>query len=378
MFNADIRQWKTVKEFEDYLDTVTKPIWAQGVVFHHTWKPVQSDWRGQTTMNGLKTYYEKLGWTAGPHLFVCLGSPNKDNDGIWQLTPLNLKGVHAGDCNSTTWGVEIVGNFDIAPWPDDLKTFNYDLFAVLLRKLNVKSVNISSLRGHRECNSPKSCPGKMINTDVVRNDMQSILFPNSTIVTRDSTIISAPRCTQAEAFAYLKGRSGWYTDSELQSIIIPAYFSFSESVGVDPCVAIAQMVHETGYLTSWWSNRPRRNPAGIGVTGQTRTIPPPPAEASDWAYNDKTKKWQKGLSFPSWDKDAVPAHIARLLGYATKYGERTDAQQVFITHYTSSRPLPDRVVGCAPTLAGLEGTWAFPGKGYADKLAEHANAIIRL
>ena len=37
---------------------------------------------------------------------------------------------------------------------------------------------------------------------------------------------------------------------------------------LDPLVAVAQMVLETGNLTSFWSQTPRRNPAGIGVTGE--------------------------------------------------------------------------------------------------------------
>jgi hypothetical protein len=88
--------------------------------------------------------------------------------------------------------------------------------------------------------------------------------------------------------------------------------------------------------------------------------------------------WHKGLSYATFDKDAVPAHISRLLAYATVPIQRTAEQQRYIDTYTKSRPVPDRVNGIAPTLAGLEGTWAFPGKGYADKIASHANGIIRM
>jgi hypothetical protein len=138
------------------------------------------------------------------------------------------------------------------------------------------------------------------------------------------------------------------------------------------------MIHETGYLTSWWSNRPRRNPAGIGVTGQMSNKQPPPEDIQNWAYDAKIKKWRKGLSFTAWDKTAVPAHIARLLGYALKPEEQSTVQKAYVEKYTKARPIPPKVIGCAPTLAGLEGTWAYPGKGYADKLALQANNIIRL
>ena len=377
MFLEKPIQYKSVAEFEEYLNSMEKPNWVKTLVIHHTWKPVQSDWNGEKTMIGLQNYYKKLGWTAGPHMFVCVGSPNPANDGIWILSPLDSPGIHAGDCNSVSWGMEIVGNFDVMPWPATLKTFLYDLFPVLLKKLEAKSITLETMKGHRECNSPKTCPGKQINMDLVRSDVQQIMFPNKNLVTRNSSIISPPRCTLDESVKYLDER-GWYTKNELQNIILKAYFVESEKVGVDPCVAIAQMVHETGYLSSWWSNRPRRNPAGIGVTGQTSSVQPKPEDLVNWAYNTSTQMWHKGLSYATFDKDAVPAHISRLLAYATVPIQRTSEQQRYIDTYTKSRPVPDRVNGIAPTLAGLEGTWAFPGKGYADKIASHANGIIRM
>lgn len=375
MFNADIKQFKTVAEFESHIKMLALPDWTKGVVIHHTWKPVPTDWRGEKTMNALKKYYEGLTWNAGPHLFICIGSPNPADDGIWQLTPLNAKGIHAGECNNTTWGVEIVGNYDLAPWSKELKKLVYETLAVLLQKINVKSVVKAVLRGHRECNSPKTCPGSKIDMDVVRNEMQQVLFPSSHIVSRESTIVHAPRCTIENAVNYLKNKNGWYTENELSTIIVPAYFRYGQEMGIDPCIAIAQLVHETGFLTSWWSNRPRRNPAGIGVTGQTSNTPP--NDDKNWAYNPQNQKWHKGLSFASWENNAVPSHIARLFVYSVPSQFWTKVQTEFVAKYTADRPVPPKFMGCAPTLAGLEGTWAFPGKGYADKLALHANGIIR-
>jgi hypothetical protein len=376
MFQANIQQWKTTEEFAAYLQTLSKPSWAKAVVVHHTWKPVESQWRGRATMDGLKRYYEQqMRWNAGPHLFVCVGAPNPADDGIWMLTPLDVVGIHAGSCNSSSWGVEVVGNFDQAPWSVALSTFMHDLLAVLLRKLEAKSVTEKTLRGHRECNSPKTCPGKQINMDALRDTMQQILFPNKEVVSRNSSILSPARCSEAKAFAYLNGRGGWYSDNELKTVIVPAYYRHASIVKVDPAVAIAQMIHETGFLTSWWSNRPRRNPAGIGVTGQSSIEEPD--NLLEWAYNERTKKWHKGLSFMTWESHAIPAHIARLLAYATKPIDRNSEQQQFIDKYTKERPVPVSVIGKSPTLAGLEATWAYPGVGYADKLALHVNTMMR-
>ena len=378
MFAKEMIHFPNVTDFEKYLSDIVKPEWTKTLVIHHTWKPVESDWNGMSTMKGIKNYYEKLGWDSGPHLFVCIGSPDAKNDGIWLMSNLEEKGIHANECNSVSWGLEIVGNYDVKPWSDKLKKYLYELFPVILKKLEITSVTMKNLKGHRECNSPKTCPGKKIDMDVVRNDVQKIMFPAIGVVTRDTAIMGESLCTLSQATEYLSKASGWYTKDELNNIILKAYFDEGKITGVNPCLAIAQMVHETGFLTSWWSNRPRRNPAGIGVTGQTSSTQPKPEDSSMWAYNTSTQMWHKGMSFVDFDKTAVPAHMARLLGYAINPVSRTPEQQKYINLHTKGRPLPDRVNGCAPTLAGLEGTWAFPGKGYADKIANHANAIIRL
>jgi hypothetical protein len=111
------------------------------------------------------------------------------------------------------------------------------------------------------------------------------------------------------------------------------------------------MVLETGNLTSRWSQPPRRNPAGIGVTGEPGV----------------------GISFPSWDA-AVRAHVGRLLACAIAKGKGNAVQRALIKEALEVRPLPNNRRGCAPTLAGLAGTWA-ADKKYSGKIARLANEI---
>ena len=92
-------------------------------------------------------------------------------------------------------------------------------------------------------------------------------------------------------------------------------------------IMIAQMIHETGALTSWWSQRPRRNPAGIGVTGQTR--PEKPATGA-WQFDEQAGIWKEGVAFPSWKDDSIPAHVGRMLAYALKDSQANDAQRALI------------------------------------------------
>jgi hypothetical protein len=171
-------------------------------------------------------------------------------------------------------------------------------------------------------------------------------------VTPDSTLRSPARAQAGRAGRYLLARQhGGYTDGDVRRIV-ELYYTTAEPVGLDPLLAIAQMAEETGHLTSFWSQRPRRNLAGIGVTGEPGA----------------------GLSFPDLGT-AVRAHTGRLLAYALPSGAGDDAQNQLIKEALSFRPLPDSLRGAAPTLTGLAGTWAADPR-YAVKVAGVANEIL--
>ena len=154
--------------------------------------------------------------------------------------------------------------------------------------------------------------------------------------------------------------------------IVAAYQRHGESVGLDWFLALAQMAHETGSLSSWWSGRPRRNPAGIGVTGETRDGlqdgSAGPAPGRDWAWDDLWKKWRAGVSFPTWADHAVPAHLGRLLAYALRDEDASDLQRQMIAYALSYRSLPSAYRGAAPTILGLNGRWAVPGTDYGQRI----------
>jgi hypothetical protein len=190
----------------------------------------------------------------------------------------------------------------------------------------------------------------------------------------DSPILSASiQGTPDQCSRFILSRPhGEYNEVDVTTGIVSAYFAVCASVGMDPVMLLAQMIHETGCLTSWWSQRPRRNPAGIGVTG--RTSPSQPATGA-WALHDAV--WAEGVSFPSWKDDSIPAHAGRLLAYAMRDDQANPAQQTMIARAMSYRPLPANFRGVAPSWRGLNGRWAVPGTTYADKIAEIANAIIR-
>ena len=172
-------------------------------------------------------------------------------------------------------------------------------------------------------------------------------------VTPQSALLAKPRATRKTIERYLLSRQhGGYSDDEVKKIL-GTYMDTCKKAGLDPLLVVSQMVLETGNLMSHWSQPPRRNPAGIGVTGQPGA----------------------GNSFSNWDK-AVRAHVGRLLAYALPAGGETEAQRSLVAEALKVRPLPDDRRGRAPTLKGLAGSWAMDRK-YADKISGIANEIRR-
>jgi hypothetical protein len=126
-------------------------------------------------------------------------------------------------------------------------------------------------------------------------------------VTTKTKLLAKSRATQKALESYMLARKhGRYSDDEVRAILA-SYTTTATEAGLDPLLVVSQMVLETGNLTSHWSQRPRRNPAGIGVTGKPGA----------------------GVSFASWD-DAVHAHVGRLLAYALPKGRENAAQRALI------------------------------------------------
>jgi hypothetical protein len=176
--------------------------------------------------------------------------------------------------------------------------------------------------------------------------------PAKTVVRANTTLLAQPRSTRKALERYMLARKhGSYDDGEVRDIIA-LYWSASKDAGLDPLLVVSQMVLETGNLTSRWSQPPRRNPAGIGVTGAPGV----------------------GISFASWD-DAVTAHVGRLLAYAVPKGkESSAAQRRLIDTALKVRPLPDNRRGRAETLEGLAGSWAMD-LAYTGKIVRIANEV---
>lgn len=373
-FAEDIRRWATPADLAAHLarhDPAIAP-WARGLCWHHTLIPRLNQWRGRASVEGARNFYIGKGWTSGPHLFLAAGSTNPAHDGIWQLTSIDTPGTHAGRCNASHIGIEIVGDYDRQPWSYATAELVYGVSTALLNWRDL-GVSPQTVKGHKECLKNKSCPGTAINLDAARAELAARMTLAALVppppLTADSPIIAPPSCTQAQAARYILARSHrHYTSADIQLTILPAYWETCERGGVNPHIAVAQMIHETANLSSDWCARPYRNPVGIGVTGA----------------------FGAGATFVSWAGHAIPAHIGRLLAYALPPGERTTNQYDLIEQALAVRPLSVACQGSAPTPR-LLGTGPNPVKGcgwagkddteglvYGEKIAAIANAMTRI
>lgn len=177
------------------------------------------------------------------------------------------------------------------------------------------------------------------------------------VSSRSQLVTAQPRVSLDQLAVAYAGKAGpgprWgeYTSADV-TVILGQYLALHRECGVDPLLAVAQMSLETAWLTSWWSQRPRRNPAGIGVTGLPGA----------------------GVSFPSWTA-STRAHAGRLLAYALPLDTGSTVQRALIAEALAWRPLPDAKRGTGVTLGGLARSWA-ADPDYAVKIARIANQIL--
>jgi hypothetical protein len=183
----------------------------------------------------------------------------------------------------------------------------------------------------------------------------------------DMPILGPASGSAQQAIAWLAPRTTQYTPYDVETIV-NAYAQLGASVEMDWFLALAQLAHETGSLTSWWSQRPRRNPAGIGVTGRTQPGTPDTPPPGSWQWDDAAGVWREGLAFPTWVDHAIPAHLGRLLAYALRDDQANAAQRALIAEALAYRPLPASYRGSAPTIVGLNGRWAVPGTDYGQQI----------
>ncbi len=168
------RVW-TPAELKQYLGTLDKPAWATSITFHHTGVPsLEQRPRGflPNHMTNLQNYYQVTnGWSAGPHLFI-------DEDQCWGMSDFRQHGVHAKSFNSSSIGIEVLGNYDVESPNTGRGQQCWSIAAAagkaLLDWLGLQP-SVLTVNFHRDDpKTTKTCPGTLVDKNWVIEQMNAV------------------------------------------------------------------------------------------------------------------------------------------------------------------------------------------------------------
>lgn len=310
---------------------------------------------------------------------------------IYQIAPDNTRAWHVGICqmpdgetdgNGYSLGIEME-HLNEPDYPEVQLNATAELTHNLMQKYSIPGKFVIS---HASCARPGPNKRKVDPVHFDWGDFWTRILAVATPTppkpdgpasifpyTAYSPLLSIPPIDGKKIGEHIaaKHKSPYYTPVDIK-LIVSYYVKYGEKSGIDWLLALSQSIHETGWFTSWWSARPRRNPAGIGVTGQISAKKP--ADPQNWFLYGGL--WRRGYSYESWDI-SVQHHIARLLCYALKDEEMTDVQREMSSILIDKSRLT-RIRGCARQLIGLNGVWAVPGRTYAQTIALIANSLTKV
>lgn len=177
--------WPAVKrafkqeEFAKYVKDLPLAKWRPNkIVWHNTAAPSLAQWiksakadgdrglvSGISRIQSLEAFFKDNNhWSGCPHLFVA-------NDFIWVMNQLTAPGVHSPSWNSTSIGIEMIGDFAVED--DDagegLKVKNNTIFATAILCSAFGLEPSTAIFLHKQ--DPKTthdCPGKDIAVDKLK------------------------------------------------------------------------------------------------------------------------------------------------------------------------------------------------------------------
>ena len=161
------------------------------VVVHNTSSPSlanYADWRAHPEKHGgwtpeqwgrnLASYYLGMGWSGGPHAFVC-------PDGILLFTPLTMPGTHSPAWNNRTWGIETVGEFESEPYDNGSHDNLVATLAILHERLGLNPADyhfgVRGIHLHKEdpITTHKECPGRNVVKTQLVSDVVTAMQGNN-------------------------------------------------------------------------------------------------------------------------------------------------------------------------------------------------------
>lgn len=200
---------------ENYLATITPPIWARAVCLHHTAAPSLAQRpRGLTVQHikNIRDFYKEKGWHSGPHFFI-------DENEVFGMTPVLETGVHAVSFNKNSIGIEVLGDYDSEDPKSGrgLECWRTAATAtkVLLNWLNIKA-NKNTVLFHRDDpKTSKTCPGTKVTKDWVLGLVVGASVENHNKSKPDDSLPVKQTVVVSE---YLKDVKG-YNDAEIKSLL---------------------------------------------------------------------------------------------------------------------------------------------------------------
>lgn len=160
-------------DFDKYVAGLKPQKWVKRIVLHNTASPSLAQRPGglmtEQHIKNLHHYYQEVvdsgrGWSGAPHLFV-------DAEGIWVFNPLDKPGVHSPSYNSSSWGVEMLGDYSTESFTTGLgaevRENSLRAVAALARLQGWPNLGSDRLILHKEDPATThNCPGK----NVVKRD----------------------------------------------------------------------------------------------------------------------------------------------------------------------------------------------------------------
>lgn len=209
----DVGKVASVTEFINILEKITPPTWAKTITLHHTASPSLAQrpkgFIAQHIVN-MRDYYQGLGWKSGPHLYA-------DDDQVWFMSPLTEKGVHAVSFNSTSIGIEVLGDYDEEDPFNGRGLDCWHTAASATRSL-AKWLGITpttdTIKFHRDDpKTSKTCPG----TKIKKDWFLSLVNGSSSI---SSNLIPVPTTkVNVESVAAFVTKNKGYSDADVSKLL---------------------------------------------------------------------------------------------------------------------------------------------------------------
>lgn len=391
MFHNLNLQFADVAAFASWLATQQRPQWDDPIIgstYHNTFIPTAAQWRGRSSMLSMQRTYAAKKWDRGPHCYLALGTAA---DGIFVMTPPWLEGIHSPSCNGKRFGIEVVGDFQATPMRADQLQLLTDVAAALHRYAGI----VGGINAHRDCDW-RTCPGDAAYAQksqiqlLLAEKLAALPAPSAPRYTELSPLLGTGRASAERIMQLLLAKNtdpkAEYQEPAIREIV-GAYVEICARAGLNSDLVLAQMIHETNWLRSFFAARPRRNPAGIGVTGDKRPGNyPQPQPAALWhldATDPAVPIWRLGLAFPTWAQHAIPAHVGRLLAWILPLGVGSPEQLALRSQGLAARALPSVCFGSVTTLKDLGKVhnrsgygWADDGKLYGQMIAKIATSLV--